>query len=283
MVDVVVSDLSPIGAVCSTAADTIGASVQVGKDCYTHVHPDTLGVFDASVWVGRHDGNKAVYEATGRNPISRFAEEELHELTYPASHPMDRWQKRRKNLPYVGRFGDNITFSELRSELQTLELAKRVGAEATDGDTSFEACGSPGEVHNEPIMTNRYLFGVDTFTGSAGGTIFNDQLDFYYQFNQAKSMVWLNVAFKARDQLRQRMAWALSQVFVIGSPGLTSQERGKANYFAYYDIMVRNAFGNYRDIMKSMARNRLMADYLTFYQNKAQAYSKTYPDENFAR
>ena len=144
-------------------------------------------------------------------------------------------------------------------------------------------CMLTRQVQNEPVMSNRYLFGVDTFTGGPGGTIFNDQLDFYYHFNQAKSMVWLNVVFKARDQLRQRMAWALSQVFVIGSPGLTSQKRGKANYFAYYDILVRNAFGNYRDVMKEMSRNKLMAQYLTFYQNKAQGYSKTYPDENFAR
>ena len=124
---------------------------------------------------------------------------------------------------------------------------------------------------------------MDTFTGSAGGTIFTKQLDHYYHFNEAKSMVWLNVVFKAKDQLRQRMAWALSQIFVIGTAGLTSQSRGKANFFGYYDIMVRHAFGNYRDVMKEMSRNRLMADYLTFYQNKAQAYSKTYPDENFAR
>ena len=283
VVDVVVTDLAPQGAVCSTAPDTIGASVQIGKDCFTHVHPDTLGVFDASFWVGKHDGNLVAFEASGRNPISRFAEMGLHELSFPASHSMSRWQQKRKFLHYVGRFGDDIPFSSLQSELQTLSLAKKVGADTTEGETSFEACGSAGEVSNEPLQTNRYLFGVDTFTGSAGGSIFNNQLDFYYHFNEAKSMVWLNVVFKAKDQLRQRMAWALSQIFVIGAPGLTSQERGKANYFGYYDIMVRHAFGNYRDVMKEMSRNRLMADYLTFYQNKAQGYSKTYPDENFAR
>ena len=148
IVDVVVSDLAPMNALCSTSSKTIGASVQIGKHCYTHVHPDTLGVFDASVWVGLHDGNPSVFAKTGRNPISSFAEQGLHELTFPRSHPMSRWQKRRKMLSYVGRFGDKISFSELASELQTLALAARVGAQTTEHDASFEACGSPGEVRS---------------------------------------------------------------------------------------------------------------------------------------
>jgi hypothetical protein len=40
---------------------------------------------------------------------------------------------------------------------------------------------------------------------------------------------------------------------------------------------------NYRDILKEVSYNPLMGDYLTFRQNKAHAFTGTYPDENYAR
>ena len=54
-------------------------------------------------------------------------------------------------------------------------------------------------------------------------------------------------------------------------------------WHAYYDIFVRHAFGNFRDVMREVAYSPMMAQYLTFLQNKAQAYTGSYPDENFAR
>jgi uncharacterized protein (DUF1800 family) len=51
----------------------------------------------------------------------------------------------------------------------------------------------------------------------------------------------------------------------------------------YYDIFVRNAFGNYRDILKEVAYSPLMGDYLTYRANRAFASNRNFPDENFAR
>ena len=70
------------------------------------------------------------------------------------------------------------------SELQTLQIAEEVGAETTVGSVAFEACGSPGEVANNPLKGNMYLFNLDTFTGAPGGSIKNNELDIYYHFNQ---------------------------------------------------------------------------------------------------
>ena len=47
--------------------------------------------------------------------------------------------------------------------------------------------------------------------------------------------------------------------------------------------MARHAFGNYGEMLKEVAYNSIMGEYLTHKANKAQAYSGTFPDENFAR
>ena len=46
---------------------------------------------------------------------------------------------------------------------------------------------------------------------------------------------------------------------------------------------MRHAFGSYLDVMREVAYSPMMAGYLTFLLNKAQFYTGSYPDENFAR
>jgi hypothetical protein len=58
---------------------------------------------------------------------------------------------------------------------------------------------------------------------------------------------------------------------------------------AYYDIFVRNAFGNYRDVLKEMSFNMKMGKWLSFEDNNSVQYAldedgdEIYPDENYAR
>ena len=79
----------------------------------------------------------------------------------------------------------------------------------------------------------------------------------------------------APDQLRQRMAWALSQILVVGTGGFT---HGFQN-----ELWVRNAFGNYLDLMKEVTMSSLMGEYLSFMRNSAFDHDQNYPDENYAR
>jgi len=72
--------------------------------------------------------------------------------------------------------------------------------------------------------------------------------------------IWFKTAIVAPDQLRQRVAFALSEIFVISAAdGLGSEQQGLANY---YDILVRNAFGNYRDLIEEITLNPIMGHYL---------------------
>lgn len=38
--------------------DKLGMQIQVGEDCYTHVHRDHMSVYDFSGWVSNHPGGK---------------------------------------------------------------------------------------------------------------------------------------------------------------------------------------------------------------------------------
>jgi uncharacterized protein (DUF1800 family) len=103
---------------------------------------------------------------------------------------------------------------------------------------------------------------------------------------------WWHVALTAPDQLRQRMAWALSQIFVINqdAPGLTGRgidASGQPQYLCvanYYDMLVRNAFGDYRRTLGDVSMHPVMGVFLSHVRNpKGDPAVGRFPDENFAR
>lgn len=88
---------------------------------------------------------------------------------------------------------------------------------------------------------------------------------------------WWTHAITAPDQLRQRVAFALSEILVVSDldPTLQNYPRGMANY---YDLMVKRAFGNYRDLLQDVSLNPMMGIWLTAVRS-----SKTKPNENYGR
>ncbi|MEC8313625.1 MAG: DUF1800 family protein [Verrucomicrobiota bacterium] len=97
----------------------------------------------------------------------------------------------------------------------------------------------------------------------------------------AKKKIWYQLAIDAPDQLRQRMAWALSQILVVGEAGNIHPQNNE-KWLKYYDIFVRNAFGNYRDILEEVTYSPHMAYYLTYEKNQKEE-NGIFPDENYAR
>ncbi|MEL6725052.1 MAG: DUF1800 family protein [Pseudomonadota bacterium] len=84
----------------------------------------------------------------------------------------------------------------------------------------------------------------------------------------------------ADDQLRQRMAFALSQILVY-SDAADSDQPMRANY---QDILIRNAFGNYRDLLEDVTYSSAMGEWLTYRGNrKGDPRRGRMPDENYAR
>ncbi len=98
-----------------------------------------------------------------------------------------------------------------------------------------------------------------------------------------RSDVWWEIVLRGQDQLRQRVAFALSQIFVISnvSDVLYNDSRGLASY---HDMLANNAFGNYRDLLEEVTLHPMMGEYLSIVRNrKADAEENIRPDENYAR
>jgi uncharacterized protein (DUF1800 family) len=103
------------------------------------------------------------------------------------------------------------------------------------------------------------------------GQLQNDRVD-----------IWFRNALNGEDQLRQRVAFALSEIMVVSQLGvLNNYPYGLASY---YDTLSRNAFGNYRDLIEDVTLHPAMGVYLSMLGNeKPDAANNIRPDENYAR
>ncbi len=94
---------------------------------------------------------------------------------------------------------------------------------------------------------------------------------------------WTN-AISGSDQVRQRMAFALSQIMVVSNTGgevLTDIPQAMGYY---QDILTTHALGNYRDLLEAVTYSPAMAYYLTYLANrKGDPTTGRVPDENYAR
>jgi uncharacterized protein (DUF1800 family) len=94
-------------------------------------------------------------------------------------------------------------------------------------------------------------------------------------FSQYLPQNWLmQEAFYGNAQLRHRVAHALSQVWVTS--GVDIQQ--SSHMVEWHKILSRNAFGNWRTLMKEMTLSPTMGDYLDMVRS-----TKTNPNENYAR
>ncbi len=94
---------------------------------------------------------------------------------------------------------------------------------------------------------------------------------------------WWDSVMKSEDHLRQRIALALSEIFVISisSDILAFFPLSQVDY---YDLMLKNAFGNFRDLLYDITLHPSMGIYLSHAGNvKADPQINRFPDENYAR
>ena len=95
---------------------------------------------------------------------------------------------------------------------------------------------------------------------------------------------WWRTTAKGMDQLRQRMAFALSQILVVSGQGSDVLRGSPEAAGAYYEILQNQAFGNYADLLEKITYNLGMGTYLGHLRNQSEDPElKIYPDENYAR
>ena len=100
--------------------------------------------------------------------------------------------------------------------------------------------------------------------------------------NGFNTTIWRQL-ISSPDQLRQRVGMALLDFLVVSIDGISSGWNA-FTAAAYVDILLDNAFGNYRTLLEQISTNSAMGLYLTFLGNrKANPATGSMPDENYAR
>ena len=106
--------------------------------------------------------------------------------------------------------------------------------------------------------------------------------ELYGPYSLHFNFAWSQSVLTSDDQLRQRVAYALSQIMVISAQSDLG-ENGES-ISAFYDILLHHSFGNFRDLLYEVSLNPAMGVYLSHYNNpKAIPDENIHPDENYAR
>ena len=161
------------------------------------------------------------------------------------------------------RLADQATFGPtdtLVASIKSQGLSGWVSAQMGAGSSRY-ASGNGGEVHQ--------------FTGS--GQFCDGKADTCWRdWSSTEPLVWdfYRNALNQPDQLRQRVAFALQQIVVVNSLEVS----GTYGFRLYYNNLLDNAFGNYRQVLKKVALSPVMGDFLNNANN-----DKAAPNENFAR
>ena len=160
--------------------------------------------------------------------------------------------------------------------------ASRFLAQATLGvtDADIQAVRSMGfeawlnQEFARPISTSNWAFlvanGLDVDPDARNVAKFVDE------------QIWQRL-LSAPDSLRQRVALALSEIFVVGFDGLSGPYK-QFQLAAWWDILADNALGNYRTLLEAVTLNPAMGGYLNTAGNRKEDVALgRVPDENYAR
>jgi uncharacterized protein (DUF1800 family) len=177
------------------------------------------------------------------------------------------------------RAGASSTSAPMVTKAETPADASRFLAQATFGPTSTEI-DRLMDIQLEAWLEEEFAKPASfTHLGywqervAASGSANASNTDWIYQ------SFWRS-ALAADDTLRQRVAFALSQIFVVSlnDANVSQHPRGVASYF---DVLGRNAFGNFRTLLEDVTLHPMMGLYLSHLRNRGDG--DRVPDENYAR
>ncbi len=109
-----------------------------------------------------------------------------------------------------------------------------------------------------------------------------DSNEYYFRSYPADNMIWSQL-MSGGNSIRKRAALALSEFFVVSLNSVNIAWRSQA-MGEYWDILNRNAFGNFRDLLEDITLNPAMGVFLnTLGNRKADPRTGRVADENFGR
>jgi uncharacterized protein (DUF1800 family) len=110
-----------------------------------------------------------------------------------------------------------------------------------------------------------------------------DSNKFYEMDYQANYMAWQQI-MSSPDGVRRRVALALSEFFVVSISGVSTISWSQFAMGHYWDILCKNAFGNYRQLLEEVTLSIAMGEFLnTLGNQKEDLTTGRLPDENYSR
>jgi uncharacterized protein (DUF1800 family) len=173
----------------------------------------------------------------------------------------------------AARFLEQSTFGPTDADIHNLSM---IGYQAWLNQ-QFAIPETPEEpAVEQALIVNNPPCAAGNVTCNAALFVQNDQDEWLVQ-----SQFWQQ-ALTGQDELRERMKYVLSQIFVISSNNSTaiqSMPRGEASY---YDMLGNDAFGNFRQLLQDVTLSPMMGQFLSMLMND-KGNATTDPDENYAR
>lgn len=109
-----------------------------------------------------------------------------------------------------------------------------------------------------------------------------NRADILYSRDYADPMIWAQL-INPVDGLRKRVALALSEILVVSTNSMEIESPMFA-MAAYWDLLMRHAFGNFRELLEDVTLSPAMGYYLNTLGNlKEDDKTGRVPDENYAR
>ena len=163
------------------------------------------------------------------------------------------------------------------NEVQSLGLTQWIEKQLN----SSSAYDSSTDSHQSHLQKYKAIAKMSEPSTYESDSDFNN--NFHGRTSDYQTAAWFENALHGKDQLRQRVALALSELMVISGSKQRTRFRGDS-LASYYDILAKYAFGNFRTLMGEVSRSPGMGIFLSHQGNKKfNSSSNTHPDENFAR
>ena len=175
---------------------------------------------------------------------------------------------------------------------EDLQLASRFLSHATLGAT-IEEIEEVSKVGIDNWIDDQYIMPVTNYTDPTVEILFElyerckDKLGDECEDDFVPNPVmwryaWWHNTMHGQDKLRQRVAMALSEILVVSDQSDLGNIPHGIGF--YYDILMRNAFGNYKTLLTDMTLSPAMGFYLSHMNNpKSIPMLNIRPDENYAR
>ncbi|WP_436717699.1 DUF1800 family protein [Roseiconus lacunae] len=185
----------------------------------------------------------------------------------------------------AAQFLSKATFGPTEDDIDALATRMtQIGTRPALDEWIDEQFAMPTTSHQDVTYDLLHLDGTDDEEEGIGISLYRYQ-------------VWWHIALTAPDQLKQRVGWALSQIFVIGDSGagfnnqtgrdIGEGERSLPDWLGmshFYDTLLDGSESTYRELLEDVTYHPCMGVWLSSIRNrKANLNQGRYPDENYAR